>query len=315
MSIDYEGALYWKERALQLILALDTVRDSLEDDEDPQRMFQTIAEVMKAQFKADACAVAVIAETTDDLEYAVNLGFRHDEYEALCREALNRKGTGAVTTPNWPHTLGIQVILTDYPLAGLVLARQSEPFTVEETGLLVMAESQIDSAVIQARTIAKLIQRNRELEAIYQIDRLRDETQNETALISGFAGIAFQRFNADLAVIIVGDARSGRHVMRSRLEHGMSEELLDALHVRASEIEIPQCITAPESLADLTLLAAPFIVSGERLGAIIVGRRKRFTVGDHRLLYAMTSQMDTAIAQARIWSRRLASHESEFHAE
>src|SRR5215204_3503553 len=145
MAIDYEAVLYWKERTLRLLLALDKARDLLEEDEDPQRMFQMIVEVLQEQFHADACAIVVVTETSDDVDYTANIGFRADEYEALCREAMNRTGTGQVTTANWAHTLGIQVILRDFPLAGLVLARQTEQFTVAEMGLLSIGESQIDS--------------------------------------------------------------------------------------------------------------------------------------------------------------------------
>jgi hypothetical protein len=315
MSIDYEAVLYWKERTLQLLLALDKARDLLDEDEDPQHLFQTIVEVLKEQFRSDACAIIVLAETSDDVDFVANIGFSADEYETLCREALNRTGTGKVSTSKWAHTLGIQVILQDFPLAGLVLARQSEPFSVEEMGLLSIGASQIDSAVIQARLIAKLTQRNRELEAIYQIDRLRDETPTETTLIGGLAGIAFQRFNAELTIIILGDANSGRHVLRSRVESGISQDLLDAIHVRASDISIPQVIPSPDELSDVALLAAPFIVSGERLGAIVIGRRGTFTISDHRLLYAMVSQMDTAVAKNRDLNRRLLSSEGNANAQ
>ena len=51
---------------------------------------------------------------------------------------------------------------------------------------------------------------------------------------------------------------------------------------------------------NLTLLAGPLVVSGERLGGIVIGRRGRFRASEQRLLMVMAAQMDSAIAYSRI---------------
>jgi GAF domain-containing protein len=63
---------------------------------------------------------------------------------------------------------------------------------------------------------------------------------------------------------------------------------------------MPQILSTPAGLDQLHLLAAPFIVADERLGAVVVGRRKPFSSGDQRLIYAMMTQMDSAIVHIRI---------------
>jgi adenylate cyclase len=50
----------------------------------------------------------------------------------------------------------------------------------------------------------------------------------------------------------------------------------------------------------MNLLAAPFIVSDDRLGAVVVGRQTAFSLADNRLMHAVISQMDSAIAHARM---------------
>src|SRR5690348_280764 len=116
MAIDYERALFWKERTLQLVLALDKVRDSFDEDDDPHGMFNAIIALLQDQFQADACAIALAEETSDALDYVASVGISVDDATPLCLEAMNRPGTGPVTTAHWPHTLGIQVILKYFPL-------------------------------------------------------------------------------------------------------------------------------------------------------------------------------------------------------
>jgi hypothetical protein len=305
MAIDLEHALFWKERTLQLVLALDKVRDSFDDDENPQSMFDTIVALLQDQFNADACAIALADETSDSIDYVAAVGFAPNEAEPLCVEALNRPGTGQVASDYWPYSLGIQVILKHFPLAGLVLARRSRPFTVEEVGLLSIAESQIDSAVIQARTIGKLLQRNRELEAIYQIDRLRDDISTESDLIAGFTAVLLDRFAADQCIMLLNDERLGEFIVRGLVDdQNLDSFALNAIRATAADIQIPQIIPSPIGFEDGNLLAAPFLVGGERLGAAVVGRKTAFTIADHRLLYAMMSQMDSAIAHIRALEQR-----------
>lgn len=300
MAIDYEHALFWKDRTLQLLLAIDQIRDSYEDDEDQQGMFSTLVKLMREQFRADACSIALISETSEEIETLAADGMTEDQARTLCLEASRRSGSAPVTTTDWPHTLAIQIILKHFPLGGLVLARSSEAFTVEEVGLLTFAESQIDSAIVQARTVWKLIERNRELEAIYQIDRLRDQLHREPDLIAGFTTLLLERFGSELCLLLLTDRSSGELVVRGVVNNpAISASALDDIRVSASGLQIPQVIPAPENFPHPCLLAAPLIVLGERLGAVVVGRDMPYTVGDHRLLYAMMSQMDTAIAHSR----------------
>src|SRR5262245_52068171 len=159
-----ERDLTQKERELQLVLELDRVRDSFEDEDDPQLMFNGIVSLLKAQFEADACAIILLAETSDDIECIAAVGVSENTATELCQQAMNLEAPSPLDTSRWPHTLGIPVILGDYPLGGLVLARTKHQFDNNEKALLTTAESQIDSAIIQARMVWKLLQRNRELE-------------------------------------------------------------------------------------------------------------------------------------------------------
>lgn len=296
-------ALAKKDRQLKLVLALDDARDALQDEDDPKEMFKAIVDLLKHNFEADAAAIMLVAETSDDIENLSVNGVPDDVAVELCREVMRFEKPGPLKTSLWTHTLGQQIVLDKekYPFGAVFIARKSRPFDEDDLALFELAESQLDSAVIQARTIWKLAHRNRELEAIYQIDRLRDDTTTEADLISGFTHILIDYFKADLCMVILTHIDSGELIVRGVVDkHDLPATAMDAIRDLTSDIRIPQVVPTPPGIGGLTLLAAPFIVSGTRLGAVVLGRKSAFSIADHRLLYAMTSQMDSAVVHSRV---------------
>jgi class 3 adenylate cyclase len=300
MSVDFEHALTQKESQLQLVLALDHVRDTLHDDGDPHNMFDALAHALKEHLNAEACAIMLVAETSDDVEAIAYTGLPEPIALQLCNEAINLEKPSAVTTSGWRYSLGLRIILHDFPLGAVVVARSNQPFDEADIALLALAESQLDSAVVQARTIWKLTQRNRELQAIFEIDRLRDTNSNELDLINGFTAVMLKHFGADFCLILLSNAETGEVVIRGMIDkHELSATVLQEVRNAVRDLKFPQVIPTPAGVDALILLAAPFIVAGERLGGIVVGRETKFTVGDHRLLHAMISQMDSAVVFSR----------------
>lgn len=300
MSIDFQRALDQKTRQLQLVMKLDEVRDSLRDEDDPQFMFDDLVLLLKKWFEADACAIMLVEETSDEVELVASEGVPETIAVDLCRKAMEKPGIKAMTDAPWPNMLGVQIILDDFPMGGLIIAREKQAFTDDDKSLVELVESQLDSAVVQARMTWKLTQRNRELEAIYEIDRLRDRISSEADLISGFTAVVLQHFKADFCLVLLTQADSGELVIRGIIDkYDLSPEVLNDIRTKAREINIPQAISTPVGIENLMLLAAPFLVASARLGAIVVGRQTTFTVGDHRLLHALMSQMDSAVVYSR----------------
>jgi adenylate cyclase len=293
-------ALSQKERELHLVLNLDRVRDTLHDDEDPQAMFDALAALLRDELQVDGCAIMLVAETSDEIESIATATIPQDIAIALCQEAISFEQATPLTQSTWQHSLGVQIILDDFPLGSVVLVRNDRAFDETDFALLALAESQLDSAVIQARMVWKLTQRNRELEAIFEIDRLRDATASEADLISGFTTVLLKRFNADFCMVLLSNVESGEMMLRGVIDkHDLSPVHMEAISRKAREIQIPQSIPAPQGVDSLALLAAPFIVERVRLGAVVVGRETPFTFADHRLINAMMSQMDSAIVYSR----------------
>ncbi|MBA3870314.1 MAG: GAF domain-containing protein [Anaerolineae bacterium] len=294
-------ALQQKVHELELVTRLDEVRDTLNDDGDPQNMFDALVTLLKEWFECSAAALIMVAETSDDVELISASGMPIHVATELCQTALHQSSSNLLSNAPWKYTMGIQIVLDDYPLGGFVLARDDKAFSEGDLTEIALAESQLDSAIMQARMTWKLGQRNRELEAIYEIDRLRDRTKTESELIRDFTAIASDYFTADFCLILLAKPDTNDMVVRSIVDkHDLSQAVLIEIQGKAALLTIPQVITTPEGATHLTLLAAPFVVEGVRLGAVVVGREIPFTIGDHRLLHAMMTQMDSAVVYVRV---------------
>jgi GAF domain-containing protein len=194
------------ERQVKLLLALDEARDTV--TEDPQVMFTKVVRAVRDNLAVAAAAIYILEETAENGELLAVDGWSAIEARRLCRTAFTYTTPQTITDTTFAHTLGVRIHLEqeDQVSGGLVVGR-AHPFDADDLALLVLAESQIDSAVTQARSTWRLAERNRELEAIFQIDRLRDHAKDEDSLLSSFTGLLVDHFNAELCI---GQTQSGR---------------------------------------------------------------------------------------------------------
>jgi adenylate cyclase len=297
---DLQRIVTRQENALTLLRKLDRVRDMLSDEDDPRGMFQAMALTLRETFQAEACAILVVAETSDEIELIVSSGLPETQAQALCQTGLALTGIQKCEASPLPHAVTVQIVLDEYPMGCVFLGRHSKPFDEDDLWLLAHAEDQLDSAVIQARMIWALAQRNRELEAIYEIDRLRDRIANESDLIAGFTNIVMTRLQAQFSLLLLALPDSDELVIRSLIDRqNLPSATLDQIRERVRRLTIPQVIESPDGSGGLILLAAPFAVDGVRLGAIVIGRSTPYSIADHRLMHAMMTQMDSAMVYVR----------------
>ncbi len=291
-----------KQLQLDLLIAMDAARDGIDEDSDPMMMFRHIVRLLKVYFDADASAVLLVDVKTGETELIAAVGMPQDMGITLATDAMTFKTPQELSKSAWKHTLGLRIYIDREKIVagGIVLARNSKPFEQDSIDLLKLAESQVDSAVVQARTMWRLAERNRELEAIYQIDRLRDDATDEETLILSFGKLLISQFSGTFCQIILADSENNVRQTRCLInEHPLSDTALSQMIELTRDIQTTTIMPVPAEFGDIYLLAAPFIISGKRLGAVIVGRRREFAIRDTRLMVAMTSQMDSAIAKSR----------------
>ncbi|MBW4436159.1 MAG: diaminopimelate decarboxylase [Pleurocapsa minor GSE-CHR-MK-17-07R] len=288
-----------QDDGLKLTFALDQIRDTFDERSEPREMFVAILDLLRTHFAAEAGAIVLLEEGMDEPDTIINNGISQGEALDLCRAAMRATEPGIIDNPYWAYTMGNEITLRGQPLGAMILVRQSEPFTTHDLHMLSVAEKQVDSAIIQARTAWKLIHRTRELEAIYHVDRLRDETgSNERSLLEKFAAYVGTLFSADFVGISLTDADGapGEFVINGR---GLPDDSIARLFEQAHGHASFSGLATPTGVTEAVFISAPLITHGIRLGSVVLGRESLFTRSDYRLMDALCSQLDTAIVHMR----------------
>ena len=309
------------QKELRLLMEIDQVRDSARD---PTAMLGALLTVVADEFSTDVALLFVIEPDTQVLELrAVNdrggllAATSTEALDGLARQGLTAR-TVAVTSK---HGLGgsladvqaavVPIIMGETDRLGtLLLLRSSHPFDDAEVEALTFLESQLDSALVQARRLFELDLRNRELETIYRVDRLRDEHLPFDEMLSRVLEELRREINADVAFIMLYDGTGQQLEMRAvsygdlagapsaaaTLERAANTAVAQAerIHWREMEGEVG------------SVLCVPLILRDEVLGVFGLARRRTggFGEADRRLLSAIASQMDTAIFES-LEQRRL----------
>lgn len=305
-----------KDRQLDLLMSLDRIRDTVDLGRTPQSMFSSIASLLKRFFSADASAIVLIHDDTQEVEALTAISVPDDMALVLCKEAMHYDRPFALKSSVWAHSLAVRIAIdnTGIIVGGFFIARDGIPFSDEDAELLAVAESQIDSAVIQARTMWKLAERNRELEAIFQIDHLRDSSPDEKSLLNSFSAVILKHFDAIFCLVFVEAENNRSMIVRGNIHpDNLSQPLLNRLRIRMMDVQSPQPIPSPPELEQYALLGASLRVSGESVGSVIIARDKPYSHAENRLLYAMMSQIDSAVVKHRI-SQQLEQRNRELEA-
>jgi len=320
---DLKQQLQLKQRELEIVLAIDGVRDSAQG---PMAMLSGIVNIVAEQFKSDLCLLYLIDPETKLLELKVvnehNKGWLQlhsalleDVAEkALTLDALTIWPAQEVLPPevlsHVPATLQLALIpifmeCQNLPLGLLLLTRASAPFSDDDMALLEIAESQIDSAVIQAYTYHELEQRNKELETIYQFDRIRDQHLPFDEMLDVVLQELCKVVQAEMGFVMLYNPQGERLEMRAITHEDLLRDthyyrLINQLANEAMESGELVC-NQNETRARCAVMCIPLILQDEIIGVFGALHRdphRAFTSDDRRLLRAIVSQMDTAILES-----------------
>lgn len=304
MSAELQLQLTRKQREIDLLRQLDELRDQINEGDSPNVMYLRLLKLIMAEFKAHGGALYVL-DTHGEGESILTMGMSETSGKTLCEQVLSQNSISEIYTPDapeWTYSVGVKIALkAEQPLGVLILTRNAsvQDFSPLEQELLLLAESQMDSAIIQAQRIWRLALRNRELDTIFRLDRLRDEKPEENELINGFVQVIMEQYSAELCIVMLSHPDSGEIAIRSMIDRlGLKPPDYQQLVADASQINTLTDLASPKSGA--FVIAMPFIINGMRLGGVIIGRKAAFSVDDRRLLVAMTSQIDSAIVYSRV---------------
>ncbi len=323
-----EGMLKQRREELDLIRELDQIRDTTPE---PSAMLASIVNLLGDRFHADLCLLAVIDRDTGDLELkAVHDRGRllhllgADAVQALAGRAFKADGIAIWGTDEALAELDVEQMPENLQLAAVpiimgpnlrlgavLLARLDSSFAQSDVDLLAAAESQLDSAVIQGYAYYELQQRNKELEAIYRVDRIRDEHLPFDEMLNMVLQELRGALQAEMGFILLYD-RAGKRLDLRAVSH---DDLfrLPSYHevverVSNEALHEARLVTHNDLDGDLrSVMCIPLILRDEILGVFGVANGKGawgFEEQDQRLLSAIASQMDTAIFES-LEQRRL----------
>lgn len=306
-----------KQRKLDLIAALDDIRDQAAD---PSHMLATMADTLADRFDAAFSLIALNERESGQLALkAINdrAGLLGAITPAKIR-ALTERAVALDSVVMWddpeelddlPGSLqiaAVPVILgKDQRLGALLIGRMGTPFSQDDIGLLNLVESQVDSAIIQGYAYLDLQQRNRELEVIYNVDRIRDKNLPFNQMLNGVLQELRSAIPAEIGFIMLYNREGGRLELRAVTRNDLFRVASFAERIQAiaaESVEKGELTASVEAGAELrSVLCIPLILRDEILGVfgLVNGYAPGgFSDGDKRLLTAIASQMDTAIFES-----------------
>ncbi len=300
-----------KERSLDLVLAIDHIRDTAPD---PTTMLATIVNVVAEHLRAELCTIALINKETEQVElkaiYDRSLQQRQLITLDLAKEAAYLEQINIWHKTNkgdtWPDNLqmaAVPIVMNeDERLGSLLLARIATPFTTNDVKLLDIAESMIDSAVIQGYADHELKQRIKELEAIYTIDNIRDLGLPFDEMLNRVIQELCQVINAEMGFTMLYDNSGKQLELRAVTHDNLFQIAKHHEHINQlahESLQKPQLLCRNELGDKLrSIMCLPLILNEQIIGVLGVINRNdidRFTLDDQRLLNAIGSQIDTAI--------------------
>ena len=183
----------------------------------------------------------------------------------------------------------------------LLLARTDRPFDASEVDLLDFAETQLDSALVQAQRLHELDLRSRELETIYRVDRIRDTPRGFDEMLDRVLHELRRVIHSDVAFILLYDPAGKQLELRATSPDDLTSHWSGAGEIEAAANEAVHAgelilRESPEQGIG-SIMCVPLILREEILGVfgMVHSGSGRFKEGEQRLLRAIASQMDTAI--------------------
>jgi adenylate cyclase len=304
-----------KEKQLEIILAIDRIRDGTTD---MQELLSSIVEIVTSYLDADLCLMSLMGEESGELELKM-VDDREGIFGQLSRDALRKAAeqstaigqvsilddTFGLHQQGVNHILAAPLVIGGERLGSLILLNKQRGFDQDDVDLLEAVVSQTDSAVVHARTYGQLQQRNKELETVYRIDRIRDSGLKFQPMLNTVLNELCQVIVAEVGFIMLFDETGQQLELKASTE---SDIFAIAEHYRLVQETANEALWKARLInrRDLdsrirSIICIPLILR-ERIigifGAVNGPKLRAFDKEDERLLTAIASQMDTAIFES-----------------
>ena len=317
MNLSAEEQLKWKTRAVELMRAIDRIRDSADDE---RELTSAIVATLASAVEAELCLLCLRDDDTGELQL---------------RAVTDRAGVYDSSTEGYFHDLAARaaalqgadflsadLVLKDQRrarfaclaaplnvggdnLGALLLLNADHPFNGEEQALVNDAISQIDSAMQHARIVRELRRRQQELEAIFRIDHIRDEDLEFQSMLDAVLAEVCRAIEAEIGFLMLYDRAGNELELRAATDQNLftAEDAGQLIRSVSDEaIRAAALVNRAYSGGPLRAISGvPLILENRLIGVLgVVNRKGReaFTRTDQAMLRAIASQTDTAIFES-----------------
>jgi len=314
-----------RNRQLDVIYRIDRIRDQITDI---KQLLIQVASILVDTLGIPLCMIGLVDEESDyillkAIDDRANIMSRLGQREI---QDLLARGL-ALDIPDWlptprgvdHHLFAVPLTIAEARLGVFVLASTERQFSRGDLDLLQAVVSQTDSAIVYLNTLEDMQERTKQLEAIYRIDRIRDETSDVQEILAAVSNIITTSLGVDLCLMSLISEESGeselktvqdRHQVFGKLERAAIERAIDwsTRQSRAASLTA----NSPFAKWELEyLMGAPLLVGDQLLGSLVLARsHPAFCKQERALLQAIVSQTDSAIVHARL-ARRLEQRTKE----
>ncbi|GAK59061.1 adenylate/guanylate cyclase with GAF sensor(S) [Candidatus Vecturithrix granuli] len=314
--------LHLKQRQIDLIMAIDHVRDTMPD---PSAMMTALVNVLADQLQVDLCCICLTDRETGELTLKA-INDRHKQFGQIRADVFREVESKIMTSSEVLVLIGekvplqlrelpdineqvtmaiISIRMKEKSLGMLVFARIGKSFGTDDVALIKIAESQVDSAVIQTYEYYTLQQRNKELEVIYRVDNIRDQHLSFDAMLNTVLAELQCAIQAEAGFIMLYNQAEQLLELRATTRNDLfplAPHYAIINRVATESLQKAKMVWQHDLSAELrSILCLPLILENKIIGVLgVVNRfgRATFDSEDRRLLNAIASQMDTAIFES-----------------
>jgi len=287
------------DERIQIMKDLDAIRDETLDMESMCRRF---SDYLTERLSLLEAHVMVRNSETRALENPAPDRPLSNE----ARDFMTRVEARQISEPFTEGSLAAHPIRVRGANLGMLLIRREAPPAEGETSLADSALSIVDSSIEHALATVELSNKNRELSAVFELDRIRDLHLPFDEMIDRVAQRLLELLPADQATVVLFDEANDvvdiRFPSTSGDDSFQQTDCLKGIRDLAYQsFELRGLISAERINEQIgSALCTPLILGDEILGAFVMLRHEKtpFLLTESRLLTAMASQIDTAIFES-----------------
>jgi len=302
----------WQSRALDFAAA---VNELLATASNERELTTALVSRLATVVAAEACLLCLRDEESCELQVRVIVD-RQARLETAALECL-RELAGQAAASETTTFLEANVPLADrqpgYCLAvplrcgatnlgAVILLNVDRPFSPDESALVSAAVKHLDAAVQYLRLGQELRRRQKELEAIYRIDRIRDRQLDFEAMLNMLLNEVCHYIQAEVGFLLLSDWAGQQLELRATTESDLFRDVAVTQILRAAAAQaVQEAQPVHQTLTTgsiRSLICQPLILRGRLIGVLGVANRQgraTFTRHDREMLRAICSQIDTAI--------------------